>query len=753
MATTSADTLSSRLAALLHADIVGYSRLSGEDELGTHRTVRTYLDLIGDIVERYGGRVVNYAGDAVLAEFGTVAEAVTSAVVMQRELAARNEGLPDHRQVKFRIGINLGDVIVDGTDIFGDGVNVAARVQSLAEPGGICVTNSVRVAVGSKLALQFENLGPQKVKNIAEPVRAWQVRAPPDAVIPAPIEKARAPGPSRRRWLAALLALPILIIVAGILLWRLYPEQPPAEVALPLPNEPSIAVLPFRNLSDDAEQEYFVDGLTEDLITDLAKLSGLFVISRNSVFTYKGQTAKAPQVARELGVRYVLEGSVRRAADRLRVTAQLIDALSDRPLWAERYDRRLDDVFAVQDALKQQIVAALTVELSPGEQAQLVNRPTENIEAYEYYLRGRQAMYLLTGRSIRMAYWALDKAIELDPEFAEAYAGLALASAFDYRGTESWNYWVRPPGRTRALAIQQSRKALALDPDLALPELVLAHVHLADRKYDEALAQVERAIARAPNNSGGYETQALVLTAAGRHEDALQAMEQALRLDPKPPVLYYNTLGRIQFSLKDYAGAAESLEKADREMIAGKNWQNGYYLDATYAYLGRTKELEGRQQKWDFPQFNLNAVRMDAFYRRDEDMEHYLTGLRRAGVTEFPYGFQPTQHADQRVSGDRLRSLLHARSFQAFGSVVWLPAEFHFSKDGLAIWQVRHDISDTSTTRIEGEGVCFRFLLITRGREACYQVFRNPGDDRLPESGGYEYVMVGPELYYFSPED
>jgi adenylate cyclase len=753
MATTSADTLSSKLAAILHADIVGYSRLSAEDELGTHRTVRTYLGMIGDIVESYGGRVVNYAGDAVLAEFGTVAEAVTSAVVIQREVAGRNQGLPDHRQVRLRIGINLGDVIVDGADIFGDGVNVAARVQTLAEPGGICITDSVRLALGSKLALQFEDLGPQSVKNIAEPVHAWQVRVPPEVVIPAPMTKAQPPGHPRRLWLAALLALPILIIAVGVPLWWFYPEQRPGDTALPLPEEPSIAVLPFRNLSDDAEQEFFVDGLTEDLITDLAKLSGLFVISRNSVFTYKGQAPKPQQVAQELGVRYVLEGSVRRAAGTIRVTAQLIDAVSDRPLWAERYDRRLDDVFALQDALKQQIIAALTVELSPGEQAQLANRPTQNIAAYEYYLRGRQAMYLLTLRSIRMAYWALDRAIELDPDFAEAYATLALASAVDYRGTDSWNEWVRPPGRARAQATQQSRKALALNPDLALPELVLAHVDLADRRYDEALAQVERAIARAPSDSWGYETRALVLTAAGRHEEALRAMEQALRLDPRPPALYYNTLGRIQFALKDYASAAESLEKADREMIAGENWQRAYYLHATYGYLGRTKELDGLQQKWEFPQFNLTAVRMDAFYRRDEDMEHYLTGLRKAGVTEFPYGFQPSEHADQRVNGDRLSNLLHGRSFQAFGSVAWLPAEFHFSKEGLATWQVRHDISDTSTTRLEGDGVCFRFPLITRGREACYQVFRNPGDDRFPEREGYEYVMVGPELYYFSPKD
>jgi len=294
---------------------------------------------------------------------------------------------------------------------------------------------------------------------------------------------------------------------------------------------------------------------------------------------------------------------------------------------------------------------------------------------------------------------------------------------------------------------------LALNPDLALPELVLAHIALADRKYDEALAQVERAITRAPSDSWGYEARALVLTAAGRHDEALRAMEQALHLDPKPPALYHSTLGKIQFALRDYAGAAESLEKADRGMIAGDNWQRAYYLHATYAYLGRTKKLEGLHRKWEFPQFNLTAVRMDAFYRHDEDMEHYLTGLRRAGVTEFPYGFEPAEYADQRISGDRLRNLLLGRSFEAFGSTAWLPAEFHFSKEGLATWQVRHDISDTSTTRIEGDGVCLRFPLITRGREACYQVFRNPGDDRFPQREDYEYVMVGPELYHFSSKN
>ena len=512
-------------------------------------------------------------------------------------------------------------------------------------------------------------------------------------------------------------------------------------------------MLPFRNLSDDAEQEFFVDGLTEDLITDLAKLSGLFVISRNSVFTYKGQAAKAPQVARELGVRYVLEGSVRRAADTVRVTAQLIDAQSDRPLWAESYDRQLDDVFAVQDALKQQIVAALTVELSPGEQAQLANRPTENLEAYEYYLRGRQATYLLAGTGIRTAYWALERATELDPNFAEAYATLALASAFDYRGIDQWNDWIRPPGRARAVAIQQARKASALKPDLALPELALAYVQLADRKYDEALAQVEQAIARAPGNSWGFQTQALVLTAAGRHEEALQAMEQALRLDPKPPALFYNTLGKIQFALKDYASAAESLERAASEMIGEENWQITYYLHATYAYLGRTKELEKLHKRWWFPQFSLTAVRMDAFYRREEDMEHYLTGLRKAGVTEFPFGFQPAEHVDQRLSGEKVRNLLYDRFFQAFALSAGLPAQFSFSQEGQATWQVRHDISDTSPTRIEGDNACFQFAVITRDREACYQLFLNTGDDRFPKLSHHDYVMAGPELYPFSPKD
>ncbi|MGH7003330.1 MAG: tetratricopeptide repeat protein, partial [Alphaproteobacteria bacterium] len=233
----------------------------------------------------------------------------------------------------------------------------------------------------------------------------------------------------------------------------------------------------------------------------------------------------------------------------------------------------------------------------------------------------------------------------------------------------------------------------------------------------------------------------------------LRAMEQALRLDPRPPALYYNTLGRIQFALKDYAGAAESLEKAEREMIAGENWQRAYYLHATYAYLGRTEELEGLHRKWEFPAFNLTAVRMDAFYRREEDMEHYLTGLRTAGVTEFPFGFDPAEHVEQRLSGGKVRNLLLGRSFEGFAMGAWLPAEFHFSQEGLASWQVRHDISDKSPTRIDGDSACFRFPLITRGREACYQVFLNPGDDRFPKFTHYDYAMVGPELYYFTAKD
>jgi adenylate cyclase len=408
------DRLPRKLAAILYADVAGYSRLTGEDEDATHRRLVEYLDQIAISVAHHRGRVMHYAGDAVLATFEAVVDALSCAAHVQSDLRVRNEDFSDERKVQFRIGVNMGDVIEDRSDIYGDGVNVAARLESLAEPGGICISESVHTAVGDKLPFDYEFLGEQEVKNIAKPVKAYHAHIQPDAVLPEPSGAARKARRTRLSLVAA--GIVILVVVSGVLAWfrPWEPREEPASVermAFPLPDKPSIAVLPFTNKSDDAKQEYFVDGMTDDLITDLSKVSGLFVISRNSTFTYKGKPVKVRQVAEDLGVRYVLEGSMRRVGDQVRINAQLIDATTGGHLWAERYDGSIADVFALQDKVTQQIVTALAVNLTAVEQERRDRQETDSAEAYDAFLRGWSHYQLDTPDDFIKAIPYLERAI------------------------------------------------------------------------------------------------------------------------------------------------------------------------------------------------------------------------------------------------------------------------------------------------------------------------------------------------------
>jgi TolB-like protein/class 3 adenylate cyclase len=378
-----------KLTVILAADVEGYSRLMGANEEATHKTLRAYREIIDGLIARHDGRVFSTAGDSVVAEFASPVEAVRAAISIQEELRVRNTELPEDRQMRFRIGVNLGDVIVDGDDIYGDGVNVAARLEGVAEPSGICISGSAFEQVKNKLSVGFEDIGPQEVKNIAEPVPAFRIVAGPVSVAEAgkPTPKSSAAP----RWRTAVIAAGVIVAVVagGLVIWDAYfRAPPPPPVAVPeeapapgLPAKPSIAVLPFANLSDDPKQEYFSDGITEDLITDLSKISGLFVIARNSVFTYKGRAVKVQQVAKELGVRYVLEGSVRRAEGKVRINAQLVDASTGGHLWAQRYDRDYKEIFALQDEITGNIVSALALELTAGEGERVSRRDTDNVLA------------------------------------------------------------------------------------------------------------------------------------------------------------------------------------------------------------------------------------------------------------------------------------------------------------------------------------------------------------------------------------
>jgi adenylate cyclase len=512
-----------KLTALLSADVKGYSRLMGEDEETTIRTLTTYRQSMATLIAQHRGRVVDSPGDNLLAEFASAVDAVRGAVEIQRDLQVKNAELPPERRMEFRIGVNVGDVVVEGERLYGDGVNIAARLEALAEGGGICIAGTVYDQVENKLSFSYEYVGEQMVKNIAKPVRVYRIRLEAEALA---TEAGRDKGTS---------------------------PLPPS--ALPLPDKPSLIVLPFINMSNDPEQEYFSDGITEDITTDLSRISSLFVISRNSAFTYKGKAAKAQDISREMGVRYILEGSVRKAGERIRITAQLIDATTGYHLWSERYDRPLKDIFALQDEIVQTIVTTLRLQLTLQEQGWIVRKHTDNLEAYDAFLRGVEYYWRTTKEAHAQARQMFEKAVALDPQYAEAYAQLG----WTFWQERVWRWSADPQTLERALALAQ--QALALDDSLPEAHSLLSMVYVVQQQYDQAIAEGERAIALDPNRADSYATQSNLLHLAGKPEEALRVVGQAMRLNPRYPPFYLFDLGVAYHLTGRYAEAIVTMKE------------------------------------------------------------------------------------------------------------------------------------------------------------------------------------------------
>ena len=469
------------------------------------------------LIQHHHGRVVDAPGDNVLAEFASVVDAVECVVQIQKELRTRNVELPENRRMEFRIGVNLGDVIEEGDKIYGDGVNIAARVQGLADGGGICISGSAHEQVENKVAVSFEYLGEHMVKNITRPVRVYRVITQPGVAYE-------------------------------------------MDKKLELPEKPSIAVLPFVNMSGDPEQEYFSDGITEDLITDLYKISGLFVIARHSVFTYKGKAAKVQEVGRELGVRYVLEGSVRKAGSRVRITAQLVDTLTGGHLWAERYDRDLKDVFALQDEVTQKIVGSLAVRLTKREEDRLTRRYTGNLEAYDLVLRGLQSYFCMRQESNVLAREIFQKVIDLDPEYALAHARLG------WTYLREWSLgWTQGPDSLQR-ASELAQRAIALDDSLSDGHALLAETYLWKMRHDDAIAEAEKAVILDPNNAERMLDLGNILACAGRPEEGIGWIKKGMRFNPICPVGYLFMLGHAYFLAEQYAEAIATVSEAvDRQ--------------------------------------------------------------------------------------------------------------------------------------------------------------------------------------------
>jgi TolB-like protein/class 3 adenylate cyclase len=635
-----------KLAAILYADVVEYSRLTGEDEDATHRTLSEYLDQIANTVEIYNGSVMHYAGDAVLARFEAVVDVLSCAAQIQLSLEARNLELPTERNVRFRMGVNLGDVIEDRGDIYGDGVNVAARLESLAETGGICISESVHTAIGNKLPFDYEFLGERDVKNIAKPVKAYHARLKPGAVLPEPSVHLKSRKPKQITIATAVITV-VLIFGAGVIAWW-QPWQPEEDLAsiermaFPLPDKPSIAVLPFTNMSDDPSQDYFVDGMTDDLITDLSKLSGLFVIARNTVFTYRNQPVKIRQVAEELGVRYVLEGSVRRSGEQIRVNAQLIDATTGGHVWADRYDGDSEDIFSVQDAFVREIVKALAVNLSEDELTEIALGQTSNIEAREIFQKGWENYQRYSADDNAVAISQFEKALGLDPEYERAYAGLGLAylRACKLR----WNQpLAMSTGDANLLALSNLKflNEIKGKPS-SLAKVAASRIYLYNNRYEEAVAEATRAIAQDPNDPEAYIAMAWAMITTGNPEAGLELVERAMRLNPSYPNYYALARGMAYFAMDDLDKAANVFaEVLEREPDA---IQLAVPLAATYAHLGKRGDARAAILLWEpgANQHELSNIRYSYHFPYewsgdDSVMDRLFAGLKHAvlplGVT------------------------------------------------------------------------------------------------------------------------
>ncbi len=584
--------LKRKLAAILSADVKGYSRLMGEDEEATLRALNTYKEVMGSLIQQHRGRVVGTAGDSLLAEFGSVVDAVQCAVEIQQVLRAKNAVVPQNRRMEFRIGINLGDVIEEGEQIYGDGVNIAARVEGLAEAGGICISESAYQQIENKLPLRYDYLGEHEVKNIVKPVRVYRAQIESEAVDRKPSKIA-------------------------------FKEK----IAFPLPDKPSIAVLPFVNMSGDSEQEFFSDGMTEEIITVLSKSPYLFVIARQSTFAYKGKPVRVKQVSEELGVRYVLEGSVRRSGEKVRITAQLIDAMTGYHLWAERYDRDLKEIFALQDEIALKILKTVHEKLEPWDHTRVLERGARNLEAFLKAMEAREHFYRTTKEDNSLARKLLEEVIALDPDYAYAYAGLAATYIIDW-----WLGTSKSPKESLGRAIELAEKAIALDESDALANASLGLYYTYAGEFDKAVAHAERGLALDPNSSAVLYNSASALAYSGRPEEAIPLFHKAIRLNPfaTAPYLYalsvaYRMVGRLD----------EAVEQAQKAVQRDPKSQPSY-LALCSACILAGREAEACAAAAEVlkinPRFSVERFAKTLPYKDRSFIDRTIDAVRKAGL-------------------------------------------------------------------------------------------------------------------------
>jgi adenylate cyclase len=576
-----------KLSAIFSADVKGYSLLMADDEVHTIQTLKTYRSLMSDLIGQHSGRVVDSPGDNILAEFSSAVNAVQCAVEIQKKLEKKNAKFVEGMRLQFRIGVNIGDVVQDGDRIYGSGVNVAARIEGLADPGGICISRNTYDHVKDKLDLAFEYLGEHEVKNIKEPVRVYQVILGLDS-----------------------------------------PKQMLAD-RLEQPEKPSIAVLPFDNLSGDPSQEYFSDGLTEQIINGLCKISNLFVIARNSSIAYKGKSVNVKQVGRELGVRYILEGSVQKAGDRVRITAQLIDLMTGFHLWSENYDRDLSDIFALQDEITLKIIEMMQIKLTLGEQARLWVGMTTSIQAFDMMMRGSDAFWKTNEKDNKQARQYFEQAVNMDESYALAYAFLGYTHTSDI-----FYGWSKSPIESFEQAEMCADRALSLNDSLDASHTLSAWNYMVKRQHEEAIKAVERAIELNPNGADAYASLAFIHCFADNAKLAIDLANRAFRLNPIPPQFYYTVLA-IAYRLEGQY--EEAIRLVDKCLIENPdNLQALLLLAACYSFLDRTDEANKTSKEIlkINPKFSAVNYVTTLPYKNQDVANRYLDALLKAGLPE-----------------------------------------------------------------------------------------------------------------------
>lgn len=639
-----------KMAAILHADVAGSTTLVQLNESVAHERINQAFNHFSSVIRQYGGTVHEVRGDALVAEFSRASNAVCSALEFQRRHAQELAALSDEIIPRVRVGVSLGEVVLADGTVTGAGVVLAQRVEQFAEPGGLCITGAIHEALPQRMPVEQENLGERQVKGFKETVRVYAVALREGGELPKPADTRKRP-PARKRPHAALAAAVLVAGAAGLLAWvkPWAPENAPqqtvdrsasrpdqtapaaTEVGLSRSHDgkPSIAVLPFTNMSGDPQQEYFADGITEDLTTDLSKISGLFVVARNSSFAYKGKSPDVRDVSRELGVRYVLEGSVRRVGDQIRINAQLIDATTGGHVWADRFDGTMADVFSLQDSVNDEIVDALEVNLTIDDRRRLDKIETSNPEAYDMLLRGFERYQQFSREANEESRELFLEAIRLDPDYARAYANVALTY-----GTAVNFDWTDEPDDEIRLGLEYAERALELDDSIPQIYLTRSMLYLAQDRHDAAVEAGRRTIEVHPNYADGHAALAFVQSYAGQLEESLEAIREAKRINPQYSYIYLALEGRILFLLKRYEEALVPLEQS---VARNPVFELGkLHLAATYAELGRIDDASWAVEEAMVirPDISLANLRDNSNYKRPEDMDHYLNALRKAGMAE-----------------------------------------------------------------------------------------------------------------------